>query len=74
MEPGAALSAFRGGVGDAVALWAPLAYEAEAAGYKVVSTSRDCGITQLVLLTANRESPRRIRKNPRLPRHVPARG
>lgn len=55
MEPGAALSAFRGGVGDAVALWAPLAYEAEAAGYKVVSTSRDCGITQLVLLTANRE-------------------
>ena len=42
-------------MGDAVALWAPLAYEAEAAGYKVVSTSRDCGITQLVLLTANRE-------------------
>lgn len=55
MEPGAALSAFRGGVGDAVALWAPLAYEAEAAGCKVVTTSRDLGITQLVLLTANRE-------------------
>lgn len=55
MEPAAALSAFRGGVGDAVALWAPLAYEAEAAGYKLITTSRDLGITQLVLLTANRE-------------------
>ena len=54
MEPTPALSAFTGGVGDAVALWAPLTYEAEAKGFKSVATSKDCGITQLVLLVANR--------------------
>lgn len=55
MEPTPALSAFTGGVGDAVALWAPLTYEAEAKGFKPAATSKDCGITQLVLLVANRE-------------------
>ena len=54
MEPTPALSAFTGGVGDAVALWAPLTYEAEAKGFKAVADSKDCGITQLVLLVANR--------------------
>ena len=54
MEPTPALSAFTGGVGDAVALWAPLTYEAEAKGFKSVANSKDCGITQLVLLVANR--------------------
>ena len=54
MEPTPALSAFTGGVGDAVALWAPLTYEAEAKGFKSVANSKDCGITQFVLLVANR--------------------
>ena len=54
MDPTPALSAFNGGVGDAVALWAPLTYEAEAKGYKSVANSQDCGLTQLVLLVANR--------------------
>lgn len=54
MDPTPALSAFNGGVGDAVALWAPLTYEAEAKGYKAVATSQDCGLAQLVLLVANR--------------------
>lgn len=54
MDPTPALSAFNGGVGDAVALWAPLTYEAEAKGYKAVANSQDCGLTQLVLLVANR--------------------
>lgn len=54
MDPTPALSAFTGGVGNAVALWAPLTYEAEAKGYKSVATSKDCGITQLVLLVTNR--------------------
>ena len=48
------LLTFTGGVGDAVALWAPLTYEAEAKGFKSVANSKDCGITQLVLLVANR--------------------
>ena len=54
MEPTPALSAFTGGVGDAVALRAPPTYEAEAKGFKSVANSKDCGITQLVLLVANR--------------------
>ena len=33
---------------------APLTYEAEAKGFKAVADSKDCGITQLVLLVANR--------------------
>ena len=37
-----------------MALWAPLTYEAEAKGFKSVANSKDCGITQLVLLVANR--------------------
>lgn len=55
MEPTPALSAFTGGVADAVALWAPLTYEAEAKGFRAAATSKDCGIAQLVLLVANRQ-------------------
>ena len=54
MDPTPALSAFTGGVGDAVALWAPLTYEAEARGFKAAATSKDCGVSQYVLLVANR--------------------
>lgn len=32
----------------------PLTYEAEAKGFKSVANSKDCGITQFVLLVANR--------------------
>ena len=55
MEPTPGLSAFTGGVGGAVALWAPLTYEAEAKGFKPAATSQDCGLAQFVLLVANRQ-------------------
>ena len=55
MEPTAALGAFTGGVGSAVALWAPLTYEAEARGFQPAATSRDCGLNLYVLLVANRD-------------------
>lgn len=54
MEPTAGLNAFTGGVGDIVALWAPQTYEAESRGFKAVATSKDCHITQLVMLVANK--------------------
>lgn len=61
MEPTPALGAFSGGLGDAVALWAPLTYEAEAKGFKPAALSSDCGVSQPIVLVANREF---ARKNP----------
>ncbi len=53
-SPDAALGAFNGGVGAAVALWAPQSHEAEARGYKTLVRPADCGMTLNVLLVANR--------------------
>ena len=54
MDPTPALGAFFGGLGDAVALWAPLTYEAEQKGFKAAALSNHCGVSQPVLLVANR--------------------
>lgn len=53
MEPTQALSAFIGGVGDVVVLWAPQTFEADAKGFVPVATGKDCGLTQTVLLVVN---------------------
>ncbi|MBS6141608.1 MAG: ABC transporter substrate-binding protein [Bilophila sp.] len=50
-----ALGAFAGGLGDAVALWAPLTYDADAKGFKPAALSRDCGVSQPVLIVANHD-------------------
>ena len=50
-----ALGAFAGGLGDAVALWAPLTYDADARGFKPAALSRDCGVSQPVLIVANHD-------------------
>ena len=55
-KPEEALKAFMGGMGDAVALWAPDTYKAESLGLKRVATGRDCGITQPILLIAARKA------------------
>lgn len=55
MNPAQALGAFAGGLGDGVALWAPLTYDAEARGFKLAALSSDCGVSQPVLLVANHE-------------------
>ncbi len=55
MAPEQALGAFSGGMGDAVALWAPLTYDAEAKGFKPAALSRDCGVSQPVLIVANHD-------------------
>ncbi len=55
-KPEEALKAFMGGMGDAVALWAPDTYKAESLGLKRVATGRDCGITQPILLIADRKA------------------
>lgn len=55
MAPTQALGAFAGGLGDAVALWAPLTYDAEARGLKPAALSSNCGVTQPVLIVANHE-------------------
>lgn len=64
MEPTPALGAFSGGLGDAVALWAPLTYEAEQKGFKAAALSGNCGVSQPVLLVADRayaaQYPQRI--------------
>ncbi len=54
MDPTPALGAFSGGLGDAVALWAPLTYEAEQKGFKAAALSNHCDVSQPVLLVANR--------------------
>lgn len=55
MPPTQALGAFAGGLGDVVALWAPLTYDADAKGLKPAALSSDCGVTQPVLIVANHE-------------------
>lgn len=55
-KPEEALKAFMGGMGDAVALWAPDTYRAEALGLRRAATGRDCGITQPILLIADRKA------------------
>ncbi len=49
------LPAFVGGIGDAVALWSPMTYEAENLGLQRLTNGTDLGITQPTLLIANRE-------------------
>lgn len=55
MEPTPALGSFAGGLGDVVALWAPQTYEAEQKGFRLAANSRACGVSQPVLLVADRE-------------------
>lgn len=55
-KPEEALKAFMGGMGDAVALWAPDTYRAEALGLRRAATGRGCGITQPILLIADRKA------------------
>lgn len=54
-KPEEALKAFAGGMGDAVVLWAPDTYKAEALGFRRLATGRECGITQPILLIADRK-------------------
>lgn len=46
MSPVQALGAFAGGLGDVVALWAPLTYDADAKGFKPAALSSNCGVSQ----------------------------
>ena len=55
MSPVQALGAFAGGLGDVVALWAPLTYDADAKGFKPAALSSNCGVSQPVLIVANHE-------------------
>lgn len=55
MSPTQALGAFTGGLGDAVALWAPLTYDADAKGLRPAALSSDCGVSQPVLIVASHE-------------------
>lgn len=55
MSPTQALGAFTGGLGDVVALWAPLTYDADAKGLRPAALSSDCGVSQPVLIVANHE-------------------
>ncbi|MFR3457494.1 MAG: ABC transporter substrate-binding protein [Bilophila wadsworthia] len=55
MSPVQALGAFAGGLGDVVALWAPLTYDADAKGFKPAALSGNCGVSQPVLIVANHE-------------------
>lgn len=55
MAPAQALGAFMGGLGDAVALWSPQTLQAEQKGLVMAADSAACGISQPVLLVANRE-------------------
>ena len=48
MSPVQALGAFAGGLGDVVALWAPLTYDADAKGFKPAALSSNCGVSQPV--------------------------
>lgn len=54
-KPEEALKAFNGGMGDAVVLWAPDTYKADALGLRRLTSGRECGITQPVLLFADRK-------------------
>lgn len=52
-KPEESLKAFVGGMGDAVALWAPDTYKAEKLGLKRLFTGQECGIIQPILLIAD---------------------
>ena len=53
-KPEEALAAFLGGMGDAVALWSPAAYEARRRGLREVANGKDCGLVQPTLIIAER--------------------
>lgn len=53
-EPTPALSAFTGGDGDIITLWAPFTFEAENKGFQTAAKALDCGLTQYVFLLANK--------------------
>lgn len=55
MPPAKALGAFAGGLGDAVVLWSPQTLEAEQKGLVMAADSRDCGISQPILLVADKK-------------------
>ncbi len=61
MEHSQALSAFTGGEGDAVALWAPLTYEAKQKGLKEVANSQATKTPLYTILVANKKF---AQKNP----------
>lgn len=65
LEPTPALGVFRNGYGDVIAVWSPFTREAETLGYKTVTSARDCGAPQPVLLVADRtfaaEHPETVR-------------
>lgn len=53
--PEPAVNMFAKNFGDAVSLWAPSTYEADRRGFKVAASSAECGISQPILLLAERE-------------------
>lgn len=56
MPPAKALGAFAGGLGDAVVLWSPQTLQAEQKGLVMAADSRDCGISQPILLVADKKA------------------
>ena len=54
-KPEEALKAFTSGMGDAAVLWAPDTYKADALGLRRLVSGRECGITQPILLIADRK-------------------
>ncbi len=54
LEPAHAISAFRGGLGDVLALWSPWTAGAEKDGISVAATSAACDALQPVLLVASK--------------------
>ncbi|MBO4318783.1 MAG: ABC transporter substrate-binding protein [Mailhella sp.] len=56
-----ALGAFSGGLGDILPTWSPYTLEAERKGFVSAADSQNCGVTQPVLLVAER---RYAEKNP----------
>ncbi|MDE6735513.1 MAG: ABC transporter substrate-binding protein [Desulfovibrio sp.] len=56
MPPAKALGAFTGGLGDAVVLWSPQTLQAEQKGLVMAADSRDCGISQPILLVADKKA------------------
>ncbi len=53
-SPESALEAFGKGMGDAVALWAPLSYAAEEAGFRRAADGANCGLFQPTLLLVDK--------------------
>ena len=55
MEARQSLGAFSGGLGDVLATWSPFTLEATKRGFVPAADSQSCGVSQPVLLVANRE-------------------